>query len=215
MEASAMSLPDETPLFIPDPFDEPREPRRSRARRSRQGEWTVFWIALGIVGLGGVGYAVHLALDSTPTPTTPATTPPSVVAAPPTTASNENFGDDYVRKEAERHRRSELNKRDDARLRKAAKAREDALVEHVREPDPPPLPPDDANSFNSGAAFDRPAVGNASGPRRGDASREFRTFQAPAPARGSAELSDRPNRPDPSFDDVPEGRTMRKNRGRP
>jgi hypothetical protein len=211
-----MSLPDETPLYIPDPFDEPRDTPRSRARGSRQGEWTVFWIALGIVGLGGVGYAVHLALDSTPTPSTaPVTAPPSVVAAPPTTAPDEDFGDDYVRKEAARHRQSEINKRDDARLREAAKARKDAVVEHVREPDPPPLPPDDANSFNSGAAFDRPAVGNSSGPRRGDASREFGNFQAPAPARGRAEFSDRPNRPDPSFDDMPEERTTRKNRGRP
>jgi hypothetical protein len=203
-----MSIPDETPLFIPDPDPLDKPPRgrtHSRARRSSPGAWTAFWIALGIAGLCVVGYAVHLAFDSTPAPTI-ITAPPGVVAAPPAAASDEEFGVDYIRKEALRHRRNELNKRDDARRREAAKAKEGSIVEHVREPDPPPIPPDDATSFENDAAFDRPAVGNSSGPRRGDRSRDFGTLDSPAPARRRAEFSDRPNRPDPSFGTMPETR---------
>jgi hypothetical protein len=183
-----MSIPDETPLFIPDPDpdDEWRVVPRSRARQSRQGEWTPLWIVLGIAGLCGVGYAVHLALDA-PTSVPPVTVPPAVVATPGATGSDDSFGDEYVRREALRHQRNERNKRDDARVREAAKSRQDSIVEHVREPDPPPLPPDDATSFENNAAFDRPAMGNVRPSRR-------------------AEFSDRPNQPNPSFGKSPEVR---------
>jgi len=192
-----MSLPEETPLFIPDPSDGPSlGGARARARRSRQGEMTVLWVILGVVGLCGVGYAVHLALDSTAAP--PATPPPAVVHAPPatttTTTSDDGFGEDFIRVEALRHRLNERKNRAEVPVRETAETKQEPVVEHVREPEPPPPPPENAASFENGSAFDRPAVDSSRELRRAGRSREFGTFQAPAPTRGGAEPADRPNR---------------------
>lgn len=192
-----MSIPDESPLFIPDPADEPLlGTSRARANRARKGDMTAVWIIIGIAGLCGVGYALYFAIDDTsPPPPAPAQT----TAAAPVTPTEDNFGDETVRREALRHRL-------EAKRKRAVPLRETVLpnpapeppAEVVVEPERPAPAPETPEAFNDGSAFDRPSVDSSRIPRRRGSSRDFGSYQAPN--------SDRPNQPDPSFDEPPSGR---------
>jgi len=211
-----MSIPDETPLFIPDPIDEPiLGTSRARANRSRNGDMKVVWIMFGVAGVCCLAYAFYLAMvDTSPEPAaTPAKTA-VVVPASPTEEDDGSFGDDYVRREALRQRLKERRNRADVPVREPAeKKQQEPAAEVVVEPEPPPIPPDTPGSFDNGSAFDRPAVDSSRQLPRRRNNGEFGTYQAPTP-RGRAPNSDRPNRPDPSFDETPADRPMLKKGGR-
>ena len=203
-----MSLPDESPLFIPEPADEPLlGTSRARANRARKGDMTAVWIILGLAGLCGVGYAIHLALDTSPAqPVAPTNT--AVVAPASPTTTDDNFGEDTVRLEALRHRLNERRNRAEVPVHEAEVPKIEPPVEVVVEPERPAPPPETPAAFDNGAAFDRPAVDSSRMPRR-RGSGDFGAYQAPV-TRDRAPNSDRPNQPDPSFDAPPAGRPMMK-----
>jgi hypothetical protein len=213
-----MSQPLEEPYLIPD--DPPGSllgTSRTRVERQKKGEFLPLWIMLGLAGLGGIGYATYLGLQPAEIVKAPA---PIVVTVDPSPA--DEVSPSFENPPSIRKRASSKSNRVPAATPKEPIVEVVTETPEMRKND---APVDPTKSFESGDSFDRPNGPDSRGRSgsntfespphgriAGDSTSSFENPpQGPGASRGPN--SNRPNRPDPSFDD-PAGPTPATKKGR-
>ena len=207
-----------SPLIAPAPsLGEGSDSPRQSTARARRNEMTVLWLLLMLVGLSIAGYAVITA-NRTPAPANPnAQAAPAPAVLEPAPNSGQEGPAPFLEPKQTRVRRPPPKKvetpvADETPPATVSKTAE-PKVEVVKEaPKEPPMPVDPVMGFESGKAFDnpndlqrrgRPRPGSFENPTHGPVGKSFEN-PPPGPSGRRAPNpppEQRPNRPDPSFDD--------------